>query len=57
MERRKSGMKEKRNPDGLNYPNQNTIIINIICYHFIRDKKKYNEVQLTPQKCTYTIEK
>ena len=24
-----AGMKEKRSPDGLNYPNPNTIIINI----------------------------
>ena len=30
VERRKAGKKEK-SPDGLNYPNQNTIIINIIC--------------------------
>ena len=30
MERSKEGMKEKRSPDGLNYPNQYTIIINII---------------------------
>ena len=31
MERSKAGTKEKRSPDGLNYPIQNTIIINIIC--------------------------
>ena len=31
MERSKAGTKEKRRPDGLNYPNQNVIIINIIC--------------------------
>ena len=31
MERRKTGMKEKRSQDGLNYPNQNKILINIIC--------------------------
>ena len=31
MERSKPGTKEKKSPDGLNYPNQNTIIINIIC--------------------------
>ena len=30
VERRKAGTKEKRRPDGLNYPNQNAIIINII---------------------------
>ena len=31
MEKNKAGTKEKRSPDGLNYPNENTIIINIIC--------------------------
>ena len=31
MERSKSGTKEKRSPDGQIYPNENTIIINIIC--------------------------
>ena len=31
MERSTASTKEKRSPDGLNYPNQNTIIINIIC--------------------------
>ena len=30
MERSKAGTKEKRSADGLNYPNQNAIIINII---------------------------
>ena len=36
MEKSKAGMKEKkRSPDGLNYHNQNTIIINIICLYFI----------------------
>ena len=30
MERSKAGTKEKRSPDGLNYHNQDTIIINII---------------------------
>ena len=39
MERSKVRTKEKRSPDGLNYPNQNTIIINIICKHFIRNGK------------------
>ena len=39
MERSKAGTKEKRSPDGLNYSNQNTIIINIICQYFIRDEK------------------
>ena len=31
MEKSKVSMKEKRCPDGLNYPNQNTTMINIIC--------------------------
>ena len=31
MERSKVGTKEKRSPNGLNYPYQNTIMINIIC--------------------------
>ena len=31
----KAGTKERRIPDGLNYPNQNTIIINIICLYFL----------------------
>ena len=39
-ERSTAGTKEKRSPDGLNYPNQNTIIMNIICQYFIRDGKK-----------------
>ena len=30
MERSTASTKEKRSPDGLNYPNQNTKIINII---------------------------
>ena len=39
MERSKAGTKEKRSPDGLNNPNQNTIIININCLYFIKDGK------------------
>ena len=39
MERSKAGTKEKRIPDGLNYSNQNTVIINIICLYFVRDGK------------------
>ena len=31
MQRSKVGTKEKRSPDGPNYPNQDTIIINTIC--------------------------
>ena len=46
MGRSKAGKKEKRSTDGLNYPNKNTIIINIICQYFIRYGKKYNEIQL-----------
>ena len=38
MERSKAG-KEKRSPDGLSLPNQNTIIINIICLYFTRYEK------------------
>ena len=50
MERSKVGKQEKRSLDGLNYPNKNTIITNIICQYFIRDGKKYNEIQLTKNK-------
>ena len=39
MEKRKAGKKERKSPDGLNYPNKNTIIINIICQYFIRGGK------------------
>ena len=39
MERSKAGMTEKWSPYGLKYPNQNTLIINIICQYFIRDGK------------------
>ena len=36
MEKRKVGIKEKRSLDGLNYPNQNAIIIiNIIYSYFL----------------------
>ena len=35
MERSKAGTKDKRS-DGINYPNQNTILINIINQYFIR---------------------
>ena len=31
----KHAWKKKESPDGLNYPNQNTIIINIICLYFL----------------------
>ena len=40
MESSKAGTKEKISLVGLNYPNQNTIIIiNIICEYLIRDGK------------------
>ena len=39
IDKSKQGKKGKRSPDGLNYPNQNSIIINIICQYFIRDGK------------------
>ena len=35
MERSTAGTKGKRSPDGLNYPNENTIIINILFWYFI----------------------
>ena len=40
-------MEGVRSPDGLSLPIQNTIIINIIWYYFIRNGKKFNEIQLT----------
>ena len=46
MGRSKVGTIKKRSPDGLIYPNQTTIIINIICWYIIRDGKstlKFNE--------------
>ena len=39
MERSKAGT-NKRSPDGLSHPNQNTIIINKIWEYFIRNEKK-----------------
>ena len=36
MEKSKAGMKKKKSLYGLSLPNQNTIIINIIWYYFIR---------------------
>ena len=38
MERSKAGTKEKRSPDGVIYPNHNTIM-NIIWQYFIRHGK------------------
>ena len=39
MERIKVDTKGKRSPDGLNYPYQNTLMVNIICQYFIRNRK------------------
>ena len=39
MKRSKAGTKEKISTDGLNYSNQNTIIINTNYWYFIRDGK------------------
>ena len=39
MEISKAGKIEKRSPDGLNYPNQNTIIINMI-FSILQDMEK-----------------
>ena len=57
MERSKAGTKEKRSPDGLNYPNQSTIIINIICKYFVRDGKSTMKFNEQKTKWTLTIEK
>ena len=35
MERSKAGTKGKKSPDGLNYPNQNTILINIMSNEYV----------------------
>ena len=46
MERSKPGTKENRSPDGLNYPNQHTILTNMICQYIVRDGKstmKFNQ--------------
>ena len=48
MERSKAGT-NKRSPDGLSHPNENTIIKKIMWKYFIR-WKKYNEIQLTKNK-------
>ena len=45
IERSKAGTKEKRSPDGLKYPNQNTIIISIIsqcCIKYGKSTMKFN---------------
>ena len=55
MERSKAGTKEKRSPNGLNYPNQNIILINIIWYFFYKILKKYNSIQLTKNKMDFNI--
>ena len=44
MEKSTAGM-NKRSPDCLSQPNQNTILINIKLYSFIRSGKKYNGIK------------
>ena len=57
MERSKVSTKEKRSPDGINYHYQNKVIINIDCQYFVRDGKKYNEIQLTKNKIDFNNQK
>ena len=45
MQKSKPGTKEKRSPDGIINPNQNTIITNQICQYLKRDGKEDNEIQ------------
>ena len=59
MERINAGEKEKRSTNGLNYYNQNTVIIIIICQYGKR-WKKYNEIHmlsiaepLCPSRCLF----
>ena len=47
MEKSKAGTKEKRRPDSLSLPNQNTILKNIKLHYFTRYGKHYNKIQLT----------
>ena len=49
MEKSTAGTKE-RSPDCLSLPSQNTILINVKWYYFMRHGKKYNEIQLTKNK-------
>ena len=49
MEINKTGTK-KINVGGLSLPNENTMIMNIIWYYFIRYCKKYDENQLPKTK-------
>ena len=59
MERSKAGM-NKRSPDSLSHPNQNTIIIKqnmVIFLIFYKKWKKYNEIQLTKNKMDLNIQK
>ena len=49
MESSKAGAREKNSRQGLNYPNKNTIIINLICQYFIRYGKstmKFNQQKI-----------
>ena len=52
MERSKAGTKEKRSLDGLNYPNPNTIWINIIWY-YLQDMEK-KTIKFNHQKTKWT---
>ena len=56
MERSKAGT-NKRSPDGLSHPNQNTIIIKQNMVIFYKKWKKYNEIQLTKSKMDLNIRK
>ena len=49
MEKSKAATKEKRSPDGLNYPNQNTINKpNLLVFY--KRWKKYHEIHLRKNK-------
>ena len=53
----KAGMKKKKNHNGLSLPNQDTIIINIICKYFIRYGKITKKIQLPKNKMDLNIKK
>ena len=57
MERSKAGT-NKRSPDGISHPNQNTIIYNkqnVVIFY--KKLKKYNKIQLTKNKMDLNIRK
>ena len=56
MERSKARTKERKSPDGLSYPNQNTIILTQFVSIY-KIWKKYNEIQLTKNKMDLNIRK